>query len=264
LQPAGQQHQQLVIEVDHLTKEFKSLKGPPVRALEDVSFGVREAEFVGLIGPSGCGKTSLLKIVMGLIQATSGDVLIDGKKPSARDENIGFVLQTPTLFPWRTVIDNVLIPIDVKKFNKRNYVSAARELLSTVGLADFADKYPFELSGGMQQRASIARALIHKPRILLLDEPFGQLDAITREQMGLELQDVWTKYRVTALLVTHDISEAVFLSDRVLVMAPRPGRIVADLAITLPRPRTLDMKSESSFARYAREIRNQLGLNQAA
>ncbi|MFQ5886950.1 MAG: ABC transporter ATP-binding protein, partial [Anaerolineae bacterium] len=198
-----------------------------LRALRDISFEVGSGEFVTLLGPSGCGKTTLLRILGGLLEPAAGKIYIDGHLLSKPRREVGFVFQAPSLLPWRTVLRNVTLPLEIQKQNGLPAKEKALELLELVGLLGFENAYPHELSVGMQQRVSIARALIHDPSILLLDEPFGSLDAITREQMNLELLRIWEASKKTVVMVTHNIQEAIFLADRVLIMSPRPGHIEA-------------------------------------
>ncbi|WP_245438639.1 ABC transporter ATP-binding protein [Bradyrhizobium sp. SK17] len=228
-------------------------------ALHDVNLDIRGGEFVAVVGPSGCGKSTMLRVVAGLIPPGSGEVWIGGSRVRGTRRDIGIVFQSPVLFPWRTVLENVLLPIDVQELHRRDNLAKARELLALVGLRDFETRYPAELSGGMQQRVGIARALVHDPSILLMDEPFGALDAMTREHMNVELQRLWQSRTKTVLFITHSISEAVFLADRVVVMTPRPGRIAEVIEITLPRSRSLDMMSTAPFGDYVRRIRNHFG-----
>lgn len=226
-------------------------------ALDNISFDVTEGEFVSIVGPSGCGKSTLLKIIAGLVPATSGHVSLRGSMVERPRPDIGIVFQSPVLFPWRTVFRNVMLPIDVLGREREKHSREALDLLSLVGLKGFEDRYPAQLSGGMQQRVAISRALIQDPAVLLMDEPFGALDAMTREHMNIELQRIWLGRKKTVFLITHSIPEAVFLSDRVLVMTPRPGRILATHAINLPRPRGLDAMSSSEFAARVKSIREQ-------
>jgi NitT/TauT family transport system ATP-binding protein len=227
-----------------------------VLALDDIDFEVGEGEFVSIVGPSGCGKSTLLKIMTGLIGCSSGQVLLRGTPVARPRPDIGMVFQAPVLFPWRTVLDNVLLPIDVLKQERQAHLLKARDLLALVGLSGFEDRYPWELSGGMQQRVAISRGLVHDPALLMMDEPFGALDAMTREHMNLELQRIWLERKKTVLFITHSIPEAVFLSDRVLVMTPRPGRILTERKIDLPRPRSLDAMNTPEFGQHVRAIRN--------
>jgi NitT/TauT family transport system ATP-binding protein len=234
-------------------------RGPVVTALQDINLDIGFAEFVAVVGPSGCGKSTLLRILAGLIPTSSGTVWFGDRKLEGPRHDIGVVFQSPVLFPWRTVLDNVLIPIDVQKLDRKKYLSRARELINLVGLSEFEQRYPAELSGGMQQRVGIVRALVHDPAMLLMDEPFGALDAMTREHMNVELQRLWMAQSKTILFITHSISEAVFLADRVVVMTPRPGRIAEVLDIDLPRERTLDMMTTPPFGEYVRRIRTHFG-----
>ena len=244
-----------MVQISNVAKRYATGDGP-VHALDDVSISIQVGEFVSIVGPSGCGKSTLMLITAGLVQASTGSVRIDGTTVSAPYGNAGIAFQDPTLYEWRRVLENVLLPIDLKRLPRARFEERARELLTRVGLAGFERKYPFELSGGMRQRVALCRALIHDPSLLLMDEPFGALDALSRDQMNLELQAIWQTQRKTVLFITHSIAEAVFLSDRVIVMSPRPGRIGADIRIDLPRPRTLDFAESPEFGRYAREIRS--------
>jgi NitT/TauT family transport system ATP-binding protein len=234
-------------------------RGPVVTALQDINLDIALGEFVAVVGPSGCGKSTLLRILAGLISTNSGTVWFGDRKLEGPRHDIGVVFQSPVLFPWRTVLDNVLIPVDVQKLDRKKYLSRARELINLVGLGEFEQRYPAELSGGMQQRVGIVRALVHDPAMLLMDEPFGALDAMTREHMNVELQRLWMAQSKTILFITHSISEAVFLADRVVVMTPRPGRIAEVLDIELPRERTLDMMTTPRFGDYVRRIRAHFG-----
>jgi NitT/TauT family transport system ATP-binding protein len=244
-----------VISVKGLRKEYGTARGP-VLALDRIDFAVGEGEFVAIVGPSGCGKSTLLKILAGLLPATHGEVELRGVSITGPRRDIGVVFQSPVLFPWRTVLDNVLLPVDVQRLGRDGNVSRAMELLSLVGLHGFEHRYPWELSGGMQQRVAITRSLIHNPAMLLMDEPFGALDAMTREGLNLELQRIWLERRETVLFITHSIAEAVFLADRVLIMTPRPGHIAEEVPVTIPRPRSLDMMGEPEFSEAVRRIRS--------
>ena len=226
-----------------------------LEAIRDVGFQVAPGEFLTLLGPSGCGKSTLLMMIAGLLAPSCGVVAVDGAPVDGPRPDVGIVFQSPTLLPWRTVLGNVLIPIEMLRRPRREWEGRARELLAMAKLDDFATKLPHELSGGMKQRVSICRALIHDPRLLLMDEPFSALDALTRDQMGQELLRIWELYRKTVVFVTHSIREAVFLSDRVLVMSARPGTIAFETAITLPRPRTVDMQESEEFNRYVGLLR---------
>jgi len=233
----------------------------PVEALRDITFGVGRGEFVALVGPSGCGKSTLLRIVAGLRSPTAGDVTVDGRPVTRPIAQVGMVFQAPVLLKWRTVLDNVLLPAELAGLEAKRYRDRAHELLQLVGLGGFEATLPRELSGGMQQRASLCRALLLDPPLLLMDEPFGALDAMTRDEMNLELLRVWGEGsggaagdRKTILFVTHSIPEAVFLADRVVVMSPRPGRIARICPAGLPRPRTVEARASADFGRLALEI----------
>jgi NitT/TauT family transport system ATP-binding protein len=244
-----------VIELRHVEQVFRPVDGDDVVALRDVSLTIEREEFVAIVGPSGCGKSTLLRLIAGLLRPTAGDVLIDGTPVTEPRQDTGIVFQNPTLLPWASVTDNVLFPLKLMRQMREDSVTTVHELLKLVGLAGFEHRYPRELSGGMQQRAAICRALIHDPGILLMDEPFGALDALTREEMSLELLRIWTAQPKTILFVTHSIPEAILLADRVLVMSPRPGRIVEDIAVPLPRPRTFDLEGRREFQECAQRIR---------
>ena len=216
---------------------------------------MREGEFVSLVGPSGCGKSTLLRMLAGLIPPSNGMVRIAGQPVREPRPDVGIVFQQAVLLPWLTVIDNVMLPVKLGRENQRRYRERAEELLRLVGLEGFGDRLPWQLSGGMQQRAAICRALILEPKVLLMDEPFGALDALTREEMGFELLRIWAEVGATVFFITHSISEAVLLSDRVFVMSRRPGRIVKSLDVDLARPRGLESFSEPRFAAMAAELR---------
>ncbi|PYM52995.1 MAG: ABC transporter ATP-binding protein [Candidatus Rokuibacteriota bacterium] len=242
------------IGVRNVSKHYPTRDGR-VAALDRVSFDVGESEFVTVVGPSGCGKSTLLKILAGILPPSDGAASLRGSPIVGPRRDIGVVFQAPVLFPWRSVLDNVLLPVDVQGLSRERYRPLAEELLALVGLAGFERRYPWELSGGMQQRVALTRALVHDPAMLLMDEPFGALDAMTREQMNLELQRIWLEKRKTVLFITHSIPEAVFLGDRVLVLTPRPGRLVDDVRVTLPHPRSLDVMATPHFGTYVRDIR---------
>jgi NitT/TauT family transport system ATP-binding protein len=243
------------VEIRDVSKHYPTRDGL-VHALDRVSFVIQGGEFVSLLGPSGCGKSTLLMMVAGLLAPSDGAIAIDGRRVAGPQTEVGIVFQNPVLLDWRRTIDNILLQIEMRRLNTTEYRPRAMDLLQSVGLGGFEDKYPFELSGGMQQRVSICRALIHNPPLLLMDEPFSALDALTRDQFNLDLQGIWEQHHKTAIFVTHSIAEAVFLSDRVVVMSPRPGRIETILDIDLPRPRTLDMRETPEFARHSRAIRD--------
>jgi NitT/TauT family transport system ATP-binding protein len=230
-------------------------------AVSDVTFDVAEGELVSLVGPSGCGKTTVLKILAGLHPADAGTVRIGGPEhPFDPGRDVGMVFQQPLLLKWRRIIDNVLLPAEILGLPMREARERARELLTLVGLAGFEAKYPYELSGGMQQRAAIARALVHDPKLILMDEPFGALDALTREKMNLELLRIWRESRKTIVFVTHGIGEAVFLGTRVVVLTAGPARMADNFTVALPHPRSLDIKTHEDFGAYTRRIYRLLGM----
>ncbi len=232
--------------------------GGRLEVLRDVSFRVEEGEFVAVVGPSGCGKTTLLRLIAGLAHPTAGRVLLAGRPISRPSRQVGLVFQKPALLPWRTALENVVLPLEVDGHSREEALRKARALLHWVGLAGFEDAYPAHLSGGMAQRVALARALVHDPSILLLDEPFGSLDALTRETLAGELARLWEERRLTVVMVTHSVSEAVFLADRVLVLSPRPATVVADLPISLPRPRSTGLPEDAAFNTVVREVRERL------
>ena len=237
----------------------------PVRALHEVDLTIAQGEFVSLIGPSGCGKTTLLRVIADLEPITAGEVRVNGMTPrEARLQRAyGYVFQAPALFPWRTVLANVMLPLQIQGRDKREAESIAREQLGRVGLAGFERKYPWQLSGGMQQRVSIARALGFEPKLLMMDEPFGALDEITRDGLNDRLQKLWQRERRTVVFVTHSIAEAVYLSTRIVVMSPRPGRILKVIDSTLPDERTLDLRDTPEFMALAHEVREGLAAGHA-
>ena len=230
-------------------------------AISDASFDVMPGELVALVGPSGCGKTTLLKILAGLHAYDGGEVRIgSGTHPFDPSRDVGMVFQQPLLLKWRRVVENVLLPAEILGLPPAESRERAMQLLDLVGLAGFENKYPYELSGGMQQRAAIARALVHDPKLILMDEPFGALDALTREKMNLELLRIWKESQKTIIFVTHGISEAVFLGTRVVVLTAGPARMADNITIELRHPRTLDMKTEKDFGDYTRRIYKLLGM----
>ena len=242
------------VNFQEVNKTF-ALKDRQVVALQDISVDIKEHEFVSIVGPSGCGKSTLLLLTAGLMAPTTGRIMVDGRLVTAPVTDVGIVFQRDVLFDWRTVVGNVMLPADIRRLARGPALEKTHALLHTVGLTGFEKAYPWQLSGGMRQRVAICRALLHDASLLLMDEPFGALDALTRDQMVLDLLRIWSEDRRTALFITHDISEAIFLSDRVLVMSPRPGRIVEDISIDLPRPRELDIRDEPRFHEYQRDIR---------
>lgn len=243
-----------LVEVEQVSLTYSGPRGDLV-ALRGVTFAVEPEEFVCIVGPSGSGKTTLLRLLAGLRPPTTGRILFDGEPLVRPRRRIGVMFQKANLMPWRSVLDNILLPLELQGAERAEARGAALELLELVGLQGFAHEYPRALSGGMEQRVAIARALVAQPSLLLLDEPFGALDALTRERMGLELLRIWEARRKTVIMVTHSINEAVFLADRILVMSPRPGRIAAEVAVPLPRPRTAAMLAGAELAQAAGEVR---------
>jgi NitT/TauT family transport system ATP-binding protein len=246
-----------VIGVDGVSLVYRA-KGSAVHALDRVSFGASAGEFIALVGPSGCGKSTLVKLVSGLIPPTGGAIRVNGAPVQGPTPSIGIVFQNPVLMAWRTTLRNILLQIEIRGLDVAKYHATAQELIRLVGLEGFEHAYPHQLSGGMQQRVGLCRALIHDPDLLLMDEPFGALDALTREQMNDELQRIWMERRKTVLFITHSISEAVYLADRVLVMSPRPGRLVGEVAVALERPRTVASTERQEFAQLTRRVRQHL------
>lgn len=238
----------------NLSTVFSSPDGG-LKVLQNLTFTVADGEFVAVLGPSGCGKSTLLRLIAGLLQPTGGELRYRGELITEPLPDTGIVFQKANLMPWRTVIENILLPLQVEGLNAQQAEQRALAMIDLVGLSGFEQALPRELSGGMAQRVAIARALIHDARLLLLDEPFGSLDALTRDQMGLELLRIWQAHRITAVLVTHSISEAILLADRVLVLTPRPGRIQLDLPINLPRPRSQEMRYSQEFSQLGKTLR---------
>ena len=243
--------------VDHIYLTRKDR----IFAIESVSFEVLNGEFFVILGRSGCGKSTLLKIIAGLLCPSKGEVLFNGKRVEKPLDNIGIVFQSPVLLKWRTVLQNVLLPVHALGLPIKEYQPKALELLRLTGLEGFEDKYPRELSGGMQQRVSISRALVLDPPLLLMDEPFGALDAITRDEMNFELLRIWQEKYKTILFITHGIPEAVFMADRILVMTPRPGKVAKIIRIDLPRLRTVETRASKEFGQYVVEIQKMIGLD---
>jgi len=252
--------EQAFIELDGVRKVYRS-RGEEFLAVSDVSFDVSEGELICMVGPSGCGKTTVLKILAGLHPYDGGSVRIGSPgAPFDPKRDIGMVFQQPLLLKWRRIIDNVLLPAEILGLPKGEARERAGHLLDMVGLAGFEQSYPYELSGGMQQRAAIARALVHDPKLVLMDEPFGALDALTREKMNLELLRIWSESRKTIIFVTHGIQEAVFLASRVVVLTAGPARMADNIPVALPYPRGLDLKTHERFGDYTRRIYHLLGM----
>jgi len=243
-----------LITVEDVAKIYRTRDGD-VESLKPLSFDIAEGEFMAIVGPSGCGKSTLLKMIGGLLPVSRGRISVSGRDVRGPPDDVGFVFQSPVLLAWRTVLANVMLQIEMRRLPRDRYLPKARALLGMVGLQDFERKLPWQLSGGMQQRASICRALVHDPAVLLMDEPFGALDAMTRERMNLELQRIWAETRKTVLFITHSIPEAVFLADRVLVMTERPGSIAAIYDVPLPRPRSLTVMGDPVFGALTQRIR---------
>jgi NitT/TauT family transport system ATP-binding protein len=251
------------VRIDGVAMRYGGVEG--TLALQHASLDVAEGEFIAVVGPSGCGKSTLMRLVTGLWPPTDGHVAVAGKEVAGPLSIAGMAFQNPTLLPWRTILANVMLPLEVVQPHRGRlraerdaYEAKARDLLRQVGLAGFEGKYPWQLSGGMQQRASLCRALVHDPRLLMLDEPFGALDVFTREDLWDVLQDVWLARKPTVILVTHDLKEAVYLADRVLIMSARPGRIIAERTVPYPRRRSLDLTYEPEFQAIVHELRDRI------
>ena len=243
------------ITLDNVTKVYESQSGDEVWALDRLDFAIDAGQFVSVVGPSGCGKSTLLLMLAGLIPVTSGTIRLNGEAVTRPHPQIAVVFQRDLLLYWRRVLDNVLLPVEIRRWGRSKFVRQAEQLLDQVGLTEFSHRFVDELSGGMRQRVAICRALVQNPGLLIMDEPFGALDALTREQMNVDLQKIWLTVANTVVFITHSIDEAVFLSDRVLVMSPRPGRVLLDLAIDLPRPRKLNVRSDMRFVGFVDQIR---------
>jgi len=248
-----------LIAIDGVAKTYRTTDGP-VESLKPLTFAIGEGEFMAIVGPSGCGKSTLLKMVAGLLPASAGTIMLNGVPVNGPPDDVGIVFQSPVLLAWRTVLANVMLQIEMRHLPRDQYLPKAHALLRMAGLQEFERKLPWQLSGGMQQRASICRALVHEPKMLLLDEPFGALDAFTREELWCILRDLWAARRFTVILVTHDLREAVFLADTVYVMSARPGRIVARRAIDLPRPRDLEVTYSDAFSQIVHDLRERIGM----
>ncbi len=243
------------IHIEALHKTYASSNGR-VTALDNIDLTIRENEFVTLVGPSGCGKSTLLKVIGALIRPTRGKLTFDGVPVLKPTRDVGIVFQEAVLLQWRTVLDNVLLPTEILGLDKAASRKRAMDLINLVGLGGFEKRYPRELSGGMQQRVSLCRALIHNPSVLLMDEPFAALDAMTREELGFELLRIWDTEKKTVIFVTHNITEAILLADRVVAMTPRPGKIARVVEVELARPRTIDMEFTEKFKTYSNQIRD--------
>ncbi len=237
----------------------------PIVAVEGLTLDIAKGDFVAVVGPSGCGKSSLMKLVTGLVAPTKGQILVGGETVTRPIQGVGMAFQNATLMPWRNTLDNIMLPFEIVEPHKRRlrreratYTAQAEQLLATVGLGKFGNKYPWELSGGMQQRANLCRALVHQPELLMLDEPFGALDAFTREELWSVMQNLWLQKRFTAILVTHDLREAVYLSDTVFVISQRPGRVIHQAKVDLPRPRTLETTFEPRFIDIVHGLRERI------
>ena len=241
------------IRVEGVSKIYQSRKGP-INAIGPVDLNIGRGEFVSLLGPSGCGKSTLLMMIAGLLDLTDGRIFIEGQKVTRPQTNIGIVFQNLVLVDWRDVLGNVLLQVEMRKLNVKDYEARARELLASVGLEKFLRHHPYELSGGMQQRTAFCRALVHDPPLVLMDEPLGALDAMTREQLRRDLEKLWIDTKKTFVFVTHDIAEAIQLSDRVVIISPRPGRIEREISIDLPRPRTFDVLQSDEFLAHMKDI----------
>lgn len=250
--PSG--HADPHIALEHVGLTYLTTRGP-LTALQDVNCNVRPAEFVSVLGPSGCGKSTMLRLICGLMKPSEGSIKISGSPVLSARRDVGVVFQQPTLLPWKTVQSNVLMPLDTMRLRSASADARAKTLLKMVGLEEFGSHYPWELSGGMQQRVAIARSLVHEPTALLMDEPFAALDAMTRELMMEELQRIWLGTGKSVLFITHNIVEAVFLSDRVYVMSARPGRIAEEVRVDLPRPRTIQSMADARFVDLSQYLR---------
>jgi NitT/TauT family transport system ATP-binding protein len=246
------------LDIKDLNKTYQ-VEGEAIESVRLISLSIQEGEFVSILGPSGCGKSTLLMMIAGLVAPTGGEILLDGRPVRGPRRETSVVFQTPVLFPWRTVLANVLFPVEVFKLDKAKYRAEALRLLEMTGLTAFMDRLPKHLSGGMAQRVPLCRALITDPELLLMDEPFSALDALTRDDMNVQLARIWEQVRKTVVFVTHSIREAVFLSERVIVLSRRPAIVVADLKVDLPRPRTLEIQETGEFNRYCAELRASLG-----
>jgi len=245
-----------ILSLERVGLVYEAKDGSAVEALASVDIEVRQNEFLVIVGPSGCGKSTLLKLMVGLLRPSSGRILHRGEPMQEMLKDVGMVAQSPLLLPWRSVVDNVLLPIEILRLNRKQYLPQAHRLLESVGLEGFAEKSPRALSGGMQQRVALCRALITDPPLLLMDEPFAALDALTRDEMAQELARIWEQRMKTVVFVTHGVAEAVLLADRVIVMSPRPGRVAREIPIDLPHPRAEARRQRARFAEYEETIRD--------
>ncbi|MEZ4868355.1 MAG: ABC transporter ATP-binding protein [Caldilineaceae bacterium] len=249
-----------IVALTKVGMTFKAQRNNATVALKDISLAIAPGEFISFIGPSGCGKSTLLRLIGDLLTPTTGDIRVNGKsaRQARLDLDYGMVFQAPVLFEWRTILKNVMLPLELRGLNRPEQQQRARALLRLVELEGFERHYPWQLSGGMQQRAAIARALAIQPKLLLMDEPFGALDEMTRERMNLELQKIWQQTGATVIFVTHSIAEAVFLSTRIIVMSARPGEVIYVVDVDLPTPRTLETREDPRFFRLETEVREWL------
>jgi NitT/TauT family transport system ATP-binding protein len=240
-----------------------SVRYGDVLAVADATLDIARGEFIAVVGPSGCGKSSLLKLASGLLPPSSGQISLAGAPLTGPVKGVGMAFQNATLLPWRTTLDNVMLPLEIvepfkSSRDRRPLVARARQMLATVGLEEFADKYPWQLSGGMQQRASLCRAIVHEPNLVMLDEPFAALDAFTREELWSVMQDLWLKQHFTAILVTHDLREAAVLADTIYIMSSRPGRVLHRYSVNLPRPRSIETTFDPGFVDLVHELRHRI------
>ncbi len=249
-----------ILSVEEVSHYFLDQNDNPLPVLDGITFGASDGEFLVIIGPSGCGKSTLLRILGGLLRPAGGKVLFAGEAIHGPRTDVGFLFQQSNLMPWRTALSNVTLPLEIRGVPKARARERALELVRQVGLEGFEHSYPSQLSGGMKQRVALARVIIQKPKMLLLDEPFASLDAMTRERLNMELLKLWRHYGQTVVMVTHSITEAVMLADRVLILSPRPARIIREISIDLPRPRGLDVIESPGFVSYEKEIRKAVGI----
>jgi len=245
------------LTIDHLTKEFTTDAGEHIVALSDITLEIRDTEFICLLGPSGCGKTTLLRIIGGLDQPSSGQVILDNQVITRPNPRMAMIFQEYSLYPWRNVLDNTAFGLEINGMSREERYAVAKRYLDLVGLTEFSQSYPYELSGGMRQRVAVVRALAVEPAVLLMDEPFGALDAQTRNKLQHDLVDIWEKTKKTILFVTHSVDEAVFLADRIIVLSPRPGRICENIPIEQPRPRD---RTSVEFAQVRRHVLDLISL----